>query len=150
VFYKAAEPLRGLAKDDAAGLESVIATFLQPEIEQRAATLQFTLTTLGLDKLQPYRLRYILAKLTQFVDENAWGTSASTDLGRYLDKKIHVEHILPNTPTAQLKAQFDRPDEYDDYKNRLGNLTLLEMSINTSIQQNYFAHKAAEYQKSNF
>jgi uncharacterized protein with ParB-like and HNH nuclease domain len=150
VFYKAADPLRQLKSSDAEGLEHLIATFLQREIDQRAATLQFTLDTMSVGKLQPYRLRYFLAKLTQFVDENAWGTSVNTDLRKYLDKKVHVEHILPNTPTEQLRAQFDRPDEYDDYKNRLGNLTLLEMSINTSIQQNYFAFKAAEYQKSNF
>jgi hypothetical protein len=91
-----------------------------------------------------------MAKLTQYVDENAWGTSVNTDLSKYLDKKVHVEHILPNTPTEALKAEFDRPLEYDDYKERLGNLALLEMSINTSIQQNFFTFKATEYQKSNF
>ena len=57
---------------------------------------------------------------------------------------------LPNTPTKELKAEFDKPEEYEDYKDRLGNLILLEMSINTSIQQNFFAFKALDYQKSNF
>src|SRR5205814_1336612 len=77
-------------------------------------------------------------------------SSASIDLTKYLDKKVHVEHIFPNTPTELLKAEFDKPLEYGDYKERLGNLTLLEMSINTSIQQNFFPFKALEYQKSNF
>ena len=150
VFYKAAEPIRNLHPGDAAGLEMLIEKFLQNEINGRAATLQFTLETMRLGRLQKYRLRYLMAKLTQYVDENAWGTSVNTDLGKYLDKTVHVEHILPNTPTEALKAEFDKPLEYDDYKDRLGNLTLLEMSINTSIQQNFFTFKATEYQKSNF
>jgi uncharacterized protein with ParB-like and HNH nuclease domain len=49
-----------------------------------------------------------------------------------------------------LKAEFDKPNEYETYAARLGNLTLLEMSINTSIQRNFFALKTTEYQKSNF
>jgi hypothetical protein len=150
VFYKAAEPIRNLHPGDAAGLEMLIEKFLQNEINDRAATLQFTLETMRLGRLQKNRLRYLMAKLTQYVDENAWGTSVNTDLSKYLDKKVHVEHILPNTPTEALKAEFDRPLEYDDYKERLGNLALLEMSINTSIQQNFFTFKATEYQKSNF
>ena len=150
VFYKAAEPLRNLQPGDAAGLEVLIEKVLQKEINDRAATLQFTLETMRLGRLQKYRLRYLLAKLTQFVDENAWGTSVNTDLSKYMDKKVHVEHILPATPTDALKAEFDKPQEYEDFKGRLGNLTLLEMSINTSIQQNFFAFKTTEYQKSNF
>ncbi len=150
VFYKVAEPIRNLNPEDAAGLEVLIEKFLQKEINDRAATLQFTLETMRLGRLQKYRLRYLMAKLTQYVDENAWGTSVNTDLTKYLDKKVHVEHILPNTPTEALKTEFDKPQEYDDYKERLGNLTLLEMSINTSIQQNFFTFKATEYQKSNF
>jgi uncharacterized protein with ParB-like and HNH nuclease domain len=150
VFYKAAEPIRNLQPADAAGLELLIEKVLQKEINDRAPTLQFTLETMRLGRMQKYRLRYLLAKLTQFVDEHAWGSSVNTDLGKYLDKKVHVEHILPYTPTEQLKGEFDKPEEYDDYKERLGNLTLLEMSINTSIQQNFFPFKTQEYQKSNF
>jgi uncharacterized protein with ParB-like and HNH nuclease domain len=150
VFYKASEPLRNLQPGDAAGLEVLIEKVLQKEINDRAATLQFTLENMRAGSLQQYRLRYLLAKLTQFVDESAWGNSISTDLSKYLDKKVHIEHILPNTPTDELKANFDKPHEYEDYKGRLGNLALLEASINTSIQQNFFVLKAAEYQKSNF
>jgi len=150
VFYKAGESLRSLKPGDAAGLEEFIQKWLQPEIDARADRLQYTLETMRVDSLQKYRLRYLLAKLTQFVDEAAWGTSVNTDLSKYLDKNVHVEHILPDAPTDELKAEFDKPDEYETYAARLGNLTLLEMSINTSIQRNFFALKTTEYQKSNF
>lgn len=150
VFYKAGESLRSLKPGDAVGLEEFIKNWLQPEIDKRADSLQHTLETMRLDSLQKYRLRYLLAKLTQFVDENAWGSSVNTDLSKYLDKNVHVEHILPYSPTDELKAEFDKPDEYETYAARLGNLTLLEMSINTSIQRNFFALKTTEYQNSNF
>ena len=149
VFYKAAVPLRVLAPNDKDGLEAFIQEWLQPEIDARAEKLQFTLETMRLGMLQQYRLRYLLAKLTQFVDENAWGTSVNTDLTKYLDKKVHVEHILPDTPTDEIKQEFDKPELYADYSQRLGNLTLLEMSINTSIQRDFFKSKAEAYLNSN-
>ena len=66
--------------------------------------------------LQKYRLRYILAKLTQYLDEKAWGTYPNTDLGSYLiGGGVHVEHILPATATEGLKQQFDKPAEYNDF-----------------------------------
>jgi hypothetical protein len=139
-----------LAPGDEPGLEAFVQKWLQPEIDARSNKLQFTLETMRIDTLQKYRLRYVLAKLTQFVDEKAWGTSVNTDLAKYLDKKVHVEHILPYTPTEGLKKEFNKPELYADYAARLGNLALLEMSINTSIQQNFFAFKTTEYQKSNF
>lgn len=150
VFYKAAGPLRALEPNDSEGLEAFIQKWLQPEIDGRAARLQFALETMRIWGMQKYRIRYLLSKLTQFVDEKAWGSSVNTDLGKYLDKAVHVEHILPNTPTDLLKAEFDKSEEYDDFASRLGNLTLLERSINTSIQQDFFALKVMEYQKSNF
>jgi uncharacterized protein DUF1524 len=150
VIYKAVQPLRSLKRDDVDGLALLIQKWLQPEIDLRAGDVQHTLESMRLGRVQKYRLRYILAKLTQFVDKNAWDTSMNTDLGKYLDKKVHVEHILPETPTKGLKEQFDKPEEYADYAARLGNLSLLEMSINTSIQQNFFALKTEAYQNSNF
>ena len=150
VFYKAAVPLRTLASNDKDGLEAFVQKWLQPEIDARAEKLQFTLETMRVGTLQKYRLRYVLAKLTQFVDENAWGTSINTDLAKYLDKKVHVEHILPDKPTTEVRELFDKPELYGDYSQRLGNLTLLEMSINTSIQRDFFKSKATEYQNSNF
>lgn len=150
VFYKAAVPLRMLSADDVPGLEAFVQKWLQPEIDSRSDKLQYTLETMRVGALQKYRLRYVLAKLTQFVDENAWGSSVNTDLAKYLDKKVHIEHILPDTPTEELKKEFGKPDLYEEYSARLGNLTLLEMSINTSIQQDFFTKKTKEYQNSNY
>lgn len=150
VFYKAAAPLRELRPGDSIGLEAFIQKWLQPEIDNRANKLQFTLENLSSTGLQKYRLRYVLAKLTQYVDEKAWSTSTNTELEKYLDKRVHIEHILPDTSTPDLLNAFDKPDVYKNYSSRLGNLTLLEMSINASIGQDFFKDKSQEYQKSNF
>ena len=43
--------------------------------------------------------------------------------------KLEIEHILPDIPKSELRATWaaENPNAvYDDYKNRLGNLTLLE------------------------
>ena len=150
-FFKATEALRTLAPDDGRGLDRFIAEWIEPEIKKRALLVNFSLSKMRQGDLQKYRLRYILAKLTQYLDEKAWGTSPNTDLGSYLiGGGVHVEHILPATATEGLKQQFDKPAEYNDFAVRLGNLTLLEMSINTSIGQNYFSEKVREYEKSRF
>lgn len=150
VFYKAASSLRALKPDDSAGLEAFIAQWLQPEIDNRGDKLEFALKTMRIGSLQQYRLRYLLAKLTQHIDEAAWGSSVPTDLHRYLAKTVHVEHILPYKKTPALLEVFDKPAEYDIYAARLGNLTLIEQSINSVVGQDFFALKQPEYQKSNF
>ena len=75
---------------------------------------------------QKYRLRYILAKLTQHIDEMAYGSSgAAGNLGTYINKRVSIEHIFPQRPSNQAREEFDKPDEMD-WVSRLGNLTLLE------------------------
>lgn len=150
VFYKAAGSLRTLGAADAPGLEAFISQWLQPEIDNRAEKLEFALATMRMGSLQKYRLRYTLAKITQHIDEQAWGSSVSTDLSRYLAKSVHVEHILPATKTEDLVKAFDKSADYDAYASRLGNLTLLEQSINSVVGQDFFVQKEPEYQKSNF
>jgi hypothetical protein len=62
-----------------------------------------------------------------------------------------IEHILPDTPTAELRAKWAAENPtfiYDDYKTRLGNLILLEKPINIVAGNDFFAAKQAEYRKS--
>ena len=47
--------------------------------------------------------------------------------------KLDIKHILPDNSTPELRAKWvseNQEADYDDYKNRLGNLTLLEKPIN--------------------
>jgi hypothetical protein len=78
-------------------------------------------------------LKYILAKITQFVEDQAFGNAKPLDW--YLDKSVTIEHILPQS-------------QKDIYSERLGNLTLLEKTINSSISDKYYQEKLSGYRES--
>ncbi len=102
----------------------------------------------SLYSMQRYRTRYLLAKLTQFVDMAYKGVKTAHSLADYID--LEIEHILPDSPTPALKAYFSRASkgaDYDDYKDKLGNLTLLEKPINIVASNDFFAKKTKEYKK---
>ena len=64
---------------------------------------------------------------------------------------LEIEHILPDTPTAELRAAWTEENPtalYDDYKTRLGNLTLLEKHINIVASNDFYTKKQGEYRKS--
>ncbi|MDZ8052827.1 MAG: HNH endonuclease family protein [Aulosira sp. ZfuVER01] len=95
-------------------------------------------------------MQYILAKLTQYVDEEAYGSIGThTDLSNYINPKVTIEHILPQK-FNKLKTSFDKPEEIENYIQRLGNLTLLEESINKSIKHQPFEYKINAYKSSKF
>jgi len=104
--------------------------------------------------LQQYRTRYILAKLTQFVDMEYQGVKKPSTLDYYLN--LEIEHILPQNPEKELKENFEGFDkktnkaiyDYDDFKNKLGNLTLLEKPINIVAGRKFFGDKKLQYKKS--
>lgn len=98
--------------------------------------------------LQQYRTRYILAKFTQYVDMAYKGLSHPGSLDEYT--VLEIEHILPNTPNAELLADFkdkNKDKDYSSYKVKLGNLTLLEKPINIVAGRDFFKDKKNEYKK---
>jgi hypothetical protein len=99
--------------------------------------------------MQQYRTRYLLARLTQHVDLAFSGVKTPGSLEPYTT--LEIEHILPDNPTAELLSAWtvENPSAiYDDYKNRLGNLTLLEKPINIVASNDFYAKKQEEYRKS--
>lgn len=65
------------------------------------------------------------------------------DLLKTPKDKISIEHIFPQTPTESWKAVFSDclDDDYCIYSGSLGNLLLLSMSINSSLQNESFMEK---------
>jgi hypothetical protein len=106
--------------------------------------------TLRESDLQRYRVTYVLAKLSQFVDEIAKGSSAATALDKYIRSGVEIEHILPQRPDTEMRGAFDLTDRYDEYVGRLGNLTLLEKPINSSVSNGRFELKRPGYASSDF
>jgi hypothetical protein len=122
----------------------------QPDIAAHSDRFDFAFAELAQSKIQQYRMKYILARLTQYIEHQAWGNPADEGAEKYLDSSVNIEHILPQTPTEKIKTAFDKVADYDDYVERLGNLTLLENTINTSVSNDDFAKKAPGYRQSSF
>jgi uncharacterized protein with ParB-like and HNH nuclease domain len=148
-----ADELRAIGKEtDSRKQKNSLNTFindhLQKNMSGKDAELSDALKRYSLDSMQRYRTRYLLAKLTQFVDMAYKGLKVPGSLGEYT--VLEIEHILPDTPAANLRADFvanNKNADYEAYKNKLGNLTLLEKPINIVASNDFFVKKKAEYAK---
>ncbi len=132
------------------GLDDFITKYFVPDMESRTDRFDFAFRELSQSRIQQYRMRYILAKLTQYIEEQAWGNPAHGHLDHYITQKFEIEHILPIIPRPDVEAAFDKREEYNDYAGRLGNLTLLEKTINSSVSNGSFVEKVPGYQQSAF
>lgn len=107
-----------------------------------------TLKRYTLGSMQQYRTSYLLAKLAQHVEIAFKGMRGPGGLGEFT--ALEIEHILPDTPEADLRQSFtaNPGKRYDDYKVKLGNVTLLEKPINIVASNGFFEKKKPEYAKS--
>jgi hypothetical protein len=138
------------AVNDEQALDAFIGKYFVEDMATRADRFDFAFRELTEDRIQHYRIRYILAKLTQYVEELAWGNPSHGRLEHYITKKVEVEHILPSNPRPDVRAGFDKVSEYETYVGRLGNLTLLEKTINGSVSNGSYSDKAPGYKQSSF
>jgi len=135
------------------GLNKFISEKIEPEVKSKEIEFKNNFSNFYYYTLQKYRLKYILAKITQYVDLKALGQDTDEVLDVYLKPTIQIEHILPQSPTKELVEDFEKDDSkgvYGAYMFKLGNLTLLEKPINVVAGRNFFDIKKEEYKKSNF
>lgn len=147
-FTRWSEDLRNIS--DERDLNSFLEKYIYADMRNLRERFDFAFRELAQSQIQQYRMRYILAKLTQYIEEQAWGNPAHTQLDLFFTGNVEVEHILPKNPTAEVRSAFDKPEEYDKYVDRLGNLTLLEKTINSSVSNGSFVHKMPGYKESKF
>ena len=96
-------------------------------------------------------MRYLLAKITQHVDLMAYGSSQGRDnLEDYISGGNDVEHILPDKGDDDAIAEFGDGGADQMVIQRLGNLMLVEKSINRSIQNWKYSEKIKAYPKSKY
>jgi hypothetical protein len=143
-----ANELRPLSDREA--LDAFLERRFNPEKRGLAQRFQVTFELLDSGALQRYRLRYLLGKLTQYVDEQAFGSEGHDRLGDLLGSKVDIEHIFPQTPRPDVLADFDKPELVALYVPRLGNLALIEKPLNTSLGNKPYAEKAKVYPRSQF
>lgn len=152
-FSQWADELREIsAIKDAAGQKQQLNHFIdkrfRASMDDKRNELSDALKRYTIKSMQQYRTRYLLAKLTQFVDMAYKGVTTPGSLDDYM--VLEMEHILPNTPEPELRKSFTDDSSganYDEYKNRLGNFTLLEKPINIVASNGFYESKKAEYKK---
>lgn len=130
-------------------LNEFVTERLQKNMAGKDAELGDTLKRYTLGSMQQYRTRYLLAKLAQYVEMAFKGMKEPGGLGDFT--ALEIEHILPDTPEAELRQSFSASNPgkaYDEYKVRLGNVTLLEKPINIVASNGFFEQKKPEYAKS--
>lgn len=130
-------------------LNAFVAEHFQRSMKAKSQELSDALKRLTLHTMQQYRIRYLLARITQHVEMAFTGVKVPGGLDSFTS--LEIEHILPNTPTTELLNQWAVENPlalYDDYKNRLGNLALLEKPINIVAGNDFYSEKTLEYQKS--
>jgi len=127
-------------------LNTFITDTFQKNMTSKDSELTDAMKRYTLQTMQQYRTRYLLSKLTQFVEMAHKGMRVPGSLSDYT--VLQIEHILPNNPESDLRAAFAAANsgkDYDGYKIRLGNLTLLEKPINIVASNNFFEKKKPEY-----
>ncbi|NEC14901.1 DUF262 domain-containing protein [Streptomyces sp. SID8014] len=103
--------------------------------------------TYGLRSNNSRQVRYLLARLTGFVESSC---SRSDEMGAYLDgrRPFEIEHIWANRFERYQPETKKRP-VFDSYRNRLGALLLLKKSDNASYQDLPYEEKVDYYQRQN-
>ncbi len=74
------------------------------------------------------------------------------ELKKFIDKKKPtIEHILSQTPKFSFRSHgFRDEDDFVEFENLIGNLTLLEKRLNSSVQNRNALEKVPYYDKSSF
>ena len=129
-------------------LNNFVKENIQPVITSKENEYKLYFTETRQNNLQQYRIRYILAKIAQYLDQERLGSYIPQVLDNYITKGVEIEHILPFNPTESLRNEIG--EEYDDLKIRLGILTLLEKTMNIVVGNDFFSKKVIEYSKSPF
>lgn len=153
-FSQWADELRHIAGPvDQAKQQLALDTFVNDRFAASIASKEKELTDAlkryTLNTMQQYRTRYLLAKLTRHVEMGFKGLKTPPALADYT--VLEIEHILPNNPDNELRNSFESENlgaRYDDYKNRLGNLTLLERPHNIVASNGFYEKKKDLYRKS--
>ena len=135
---------------DQAGLDTFVKTKIVPTVNNWNLSYKQNFMALSMNTLQKYKVKTILARICKYVDAYRASSPDASDIADYLKPKNEIEHIMPVTCGDITKYGFTDQEEYDSFKNRLGNLTLLEKTLNATIQNDTYDAKVAAYHNSAF
>jgi hypothetical protein len=133
------------AANSQASMKRFIETELNPKVAEHLPVAIVNLRQLG--KLGDSIQRYVLARLTQYVEDEA-GQGGKLD--RFFDTNaVTIEHILAQNASGVALDPFSKisQDELPDQVYALGNLCLLFRVPNSMVGARPYAEKAPVYKK---
>lgn len=150
LFAAWAKKLRGVRTIEE--IKTVVEDNMAPYIADKISQFKSEFLNIRHSSYNPlYRLRFVLGKL-----ENTVLSKAGLPIkGHDFFENLQIEHILPKTPKdGVLHRDFADKDEYYASVYRLGNIVLLESTINQAVNNfndmlsNWYEKKQEEYTKS--
>lgn len=95
-------------------------------------------------------VKYFLSRLTHYVDQ---GAGVGTDINFYLSDNgnshpFQIEHIWADI-FSRHKDEFDQQNDFNRYRNSLGDLVLLPRGTNQSFNKETYEKKLPHYLKQN-
>ena len=140
--------LRNVKSQD--DFDAFVSEKVKPIIDNWNTYYQQHFMMISLGSLPKYRVKAILARITKYVDEKRNNGNDLFDIVDLLKSKNEIEHIMPQTCSDISQYSMADQEEYMLYKDRLGNLTLLEKTLNATIQNDGYADKCEVYVNSAF
>lgn len=132
-------------------LDGFIRNRFVPSVQSKQTELRAFLENYSLGILQYYRTRYFLAKIAQYVQKHFTGMNDKRTLKDFTG--LEIEHILPDNPADDVRNSFIQNNpgvDYDKYKIKLGNLTLLQKPLNIVAGNDYYQKKCEQYKNCGF
>jgi hypothetical protein len=121
-------------------LAEILTERLSAEEETFASNDRFQLH--GQNGRQIHRL---LARMTDFVETRSGRQSRYAEyIQRHGKNGYEVEHIWANHPERH-EDEFNHPNDFSEYRNRIGGLLLLPKSFNASYGDKLYADKREHY-----
>ncbi len=105
----------------------------------------------SMHKMNRYMVHRLLARMTDTLERESGLATHYTDYVNWTgDKKnpYEVEHIWANHPERH-KDEFDHPNDFSEYRNRIGDLLLLPKKFNISYGDKTYSEKLKHYIKQN-
>lgn len=151
-FSRWADEIRSIEKSDdkVKALNSFLEESFVAEQKRLENDFENMFLDLRIDSMQRYKIKYILAKIAQYIEMKRIGQKTEpTGLNEYLKQEVELEHILPDKPENELINCFGGEDKYNVLKSKLGNITLLEKPLNIVAGRGFYDEKKKVYVKSN-
>ncbi len=148
---KIVEAARKLRLVKSESFDAFVVDFFANERVELAQIFDRVMKALQTSQVRQFRLRYLIAKITQLIDIQAYGPSESRDrLADYMAGGNDIEHILADKADEAAVAEFGPQAQDQDIIQSLGNLLLIEKAINRSISNSPYSQKILSYTQSKF